>query len=67
MVEPWGNRAWVVSACSGHGFKLGALIGDGAAAAIAGEIAPEDATRWAAGLMSLEEGDAALPSPVRPA
>ena len=67
VVEPWGRRAWVISACSGHGFKLGALIGDGAAAAIAGEIAPEDATRWAAGLMSLEEGDAALPSPVRPA
>jgi sarcosine oxidase/sarcosine oxidase subunit beta len=55
VVEPWGGKAWVVSACSGHGFKLGPLIGEGVAAAIAGEIGPEDATRWAAGLMPLEE------------
>lgn len=55
-VRPWGRTAWVVSACSGHGFKLGPLIGDGVAAAIAGEISDEDTTRWAAGLMEFEEG-----------
>lgn len=49
-VRPWGERAWVVSACSGHGFKFGALIGDGVAAAIAGERSAEETTRWAAGL-----------------
>ncbi|HSI40794.1 MAG TPA: FAD-dependent oxidoreductase [Xanthobacteraceae bacterium] len=49
-VRTWGDKAWVVSACSGHGFKLAPLIGDGVAAAIAGERSPEDTTRWAAGL-----------------
>ncbi len=54
-VKPWGGKAWVVSACSGHGFKLGPLIGDTVADAIAGERSPEEATRLAAGLMSYEE------------
>lgn len=54
-VRPWGGRAWVVSACSGHGFKLGPLIGDTVAGAIAGERSPEEATRLAAGLMEFEE------------
>lgn len=58
QVKPWGAKAWVVSACSGHGFKLGALIADGVAAAIAGEAAPEDVTRWAAGQFSPEESRA---------
>lgn len=57
-VRPWGDRAWVVSACSGHGFKLGPLIGDGVAAAIAGEVSAEETTRRAAGLMRFEEGPA---------
>lgn len=57
-VRPWGPRAWVLSACSGHGFKLGPLMGEGVAAAIAGEVSPESTTRWAAGLMSLEESRA---------
>lgn len=55
VVEPWGQRALVVSACSGHGFKLGALIGEGAAAVLAGEVAPAAVARWAAGLLSLAE------------
>ncbi|MBP0617400.1 NAD(P)/FAD-dependent oxidoreductase [Jiella mangrovi] len=55
QVRPLGSRAWVVSACSGHGFKLGPLIGDGVAAAIAGERSHEDMVRYAAGRMSLEE------------
>ncbi|MDF2997117.1 MAG: dependent oxidoreductase [Xanthobacteraceae bacterium] len=53
VVRPWGKRAWIVSACSGHGFKLGPLIGDGVAAAIAGERSAEETTRWAAGLFDL--------------
>ena len=55
QVRPWGAKSWVVSACSGHGFKFGPLIGDGVAAAIAGERSAEETTRWAAGRMSLEE------------
>lgn len=61
-VRPWGDRAWIVSACSGHGFKLGPLIGDTVAGAIAGERSPEEATRFAAGQMDLEE-HAAPPAP----
>lgn len=49
-VRPWGDKAWILSACSGHGFKLGPLIADGVAAAIAGERSAEDVTSWAAGL-----------------
>ena len=58
QVKPWGEKVWVVSACSGHGFKLGPLIGDGVAAAIAGEMSDEDAVRLTAGRMSLEEARA---------
>ena len=49
VVEPIGAKGTVVSACSGHGFKLGAAIGDGVARAIAGEWSAADLTRWAAG------------------
>ena len=58
QVKPWGQKAWVVSACSGHGFKLGPLIGDGVAAAIAGERSADDTVRLTAGRMSLEEARA---------
>ncbi|MCE7030122.1 NAD(P)/FAD-dependent oxidoreductase [Jiella avicenniae] len=58
QVKPWGAKSWVVSACSGHGFKLGPLIGDGVAAAIAGEVSDADTVRMAAGRMSLEEARA---------
>ena len=48
-VKPTGAAGWVISACSGHGFKLGALMGDGVAAAIAGERPAEGVADWAAG------------------
>ena len=38
VVHPTGPAGWLVSACSGHGFKLGALIGDLVARAITGEM-----------------------------
>jgi sarcosine oxidase/sarcosine oxidase subunit beta len=59
VVRPHGAKGWLVSACSGHGFKLGALIGDGVAAAIAGERAPESLEPWAAGLTPRPVSDAA--------
>ena len=58
QVRPWGAKSWVVSACSGHGFKLGPLIGDGVAAAIAGEMSDDDTVRMTGGRMSLEEARA---------
>jgi sarcosine oxidase/sarcosine oxidase subunit beta len=45
-----GARAWLCSACSGHGFKLGVLMGDAVAGAVAGERDAASLTRWAAGL-----------------
>lgn len=50
-VRPWGGRAWVQSACSGHGFKLGPLMGEAIAAAVAGETSAEDTIRYCGGLM----------------
>jgi sarcosine oxidase/sarcosine oxidase subunit beta len=50
VVRPHGARGWLVSACSGHGFKLGALIGEGMAATISGERPAEALEPWAAGL-----------------
>lgn len=61
-VQPWGSRCWVQSACSGHGFKLGPLMGDAIAAAIAGEVSPEDTMRFCGGLLSLDESRA-VPEP----
>ncbi|MGH8708053.1 MAG: FAD-dependent oxidoreductase [Burkholderiales bacterium] len=49
LVEPLGERSWVLSGFSGHGFKFGALIGERIADAIAGRIDPQALTRWAAG------------------
>jgi len=48
LVRREGARGWLGSACSGHGFKLAPLIGDGIAAAIAGERTSEALTKWAA-------------------
>jgi sarcosine oxidase/sarcosine oxidase subunit beta len=48
LVKPIGPAGWVISACSGHGFKLGALIGEAVGQAIAGERpAAEKQTRAA--------------------
>ncbi|CUB00002.1 FAD dependent oxidoreductase, partial [Pannonibacter indicus] len=48
--EPLGKSGWLLSACSGHGFKLGPLMGLGVADALTGKRAAEDVSRWAAGL-----------------
>lgn len=49
LVRPIGAAGWVISACSGHGFKLGALMGDLAARGIAGEMPAAEVTALAAG------------------
>lgn len=48
--------AWLVSACSGHGFKLAPLLALGVAAAIEGRMAPRDVEFWAAG----RDGEASI-------
>ena len=52
--KPLGARGWLISACSGHGFKLGALTGELAAQAIAGERATAEVTEIAAGRRRLK-------------
>jgi glycine/D-amino acid oxidase-like deaminating enzyme len=49
VVRPIGAKGIVQSACSGHGFKLGALMGEGVARAIAGEMDCGALAEWAAG------------------
>lgn len=49
VVRSAGKAGWVVSACSGHGFKLQPLITDGVARAITGERDVLGVTDWAAG------------------
>ncbi len=49
LVHPTGAAGWLISACSGHGFKLGALIGELVARAIAGEMPAAEVTELAAG------------------
>jgi glycine/D-amino acid oxidase-like deaminating enzyme len=46
-----GARGWLGSACSGHGFKLGPLMGDAIAASIAGERDLAGLSSWAAGTL----------------
>jgi glycine/D-amino acid oxidase-like deaminating enzyme len=46
-----GAKGWIISACSGHGFKLGALTGELAAQAVSGERSADEITRIAAGLV----------------
>jgi glycine/D-amino acid oxidase-like deaminating enzyme len=53
IVRPVGVAAWVVSACSGHGFKFGPLMGEIAASAVMGKRSAEDAARLAAGDLAL--------------
>ena len=48
IVEPLGLAGWVMSPCSGHGFKFGPLLGSAVAGAIdSGEAG--DIALWAAG------------------
>ncbi len=49
VVEPIGKYGWLLSACSGHGFKLAPLIATGLADAILGRRTAADVTEWAAG------------------
>jgi len=49
-VEKHGAKGWVMSPCSGHGFKFGALMGLELARTIASERDPLQHARWAAGL-----------------
>jgi glycine/D-amino acid oxidase-like deaminating enzyme len=50
VVEKIGTKGWVMSPCSGHGFKFGALMGLELARTIASERDPGAHARWAAGL-----------------
>ena len=50
VVEPIGKAGWLLSACSGHGFKLGPLIASGLADALTGRRSTGDLPTWAAGL-----------------
>ena len=49
MVHQTGAAGWLVSACSGHGFKLGSLMGELVGRAIAGETTAAEVTDLAAG------------------
>jgi glycine/D-amino acid oxidase-like deaminating enzyme len=53
VVEKQGTRGWVMSPCSGHGFKFGAVMGLELARTIVSGRDPAAHARWAAGL----EGD----------
>ena len=50
VVEKAGSKGWVLSPCSGHGFKFGALMGLELARTIASNRDPLQHARWAAGL-----------------
>ena len=50
VVEKTGAKGWVMSPCSGHGFKFGALMGLELARTIATDRDPLQHARWAAGL-----------------
>src|SRR4051812_6125485 len=50
VVEKTGAKGWVMSPCSGHGFKFGALMGLELARTIASSRDPLQHARWAAGL-----------------
>jgi sarcosine oxidase/sarcosine oxidase subunit beta len=49
LVHPTGAAGWLISACSGHGFKLGSLMGELVARAITGEMQAADVADLAAG------------------
>ena len=47
--EQLSPRAIAVSACSGHGFKFGAVVGSKIAETVTGKLAFDDFARWIAG------------------
>jgi sarcosine oxidase/sarcosine oxidase subunit beta len=49
QVKPAGDAGWVISACSGHGFKLAPLIGELVARGLTGEMDPAQIPDLAAG------------------
>jgi sarcosine oxidase/sarcosine oxidase subunit beta len=49
VVNPLGAAGWLISACSGHGFKLGALMGELVGRAVAGEMPAAEVSDLAAG------------------
>jgi len=49
IVERVG-RSWIVSACSGHGFKFGAVMGLAVADGVAGRREERDISDWVAGV-----------------
>lgn len=53
VIEKQGAKGWVMSPCSGHGFKFGAVMGLRLARTIAAGGDPAAHAQWAAGL----EGD----------
>lgn len=53
VVEPLGPRGWLMSPCSGHGFKFGAVMGLELARTLLTGRAPAAHARWAAGLAGL--------------
>jgi sarcosine oxidase/sarcosine oxidase subunit beta len=61
VVEPIGARGWVLSACSGHGFKLAALVASGLADALTGSRAATEIPAWAAGRSSTAAVPSVLP------
>jgi glycine/D-amino acid oxidase-like deaminating enzyme len=48
IVRPAGDKAWVISACSGHGFKLAPSMAEAVAQALTGERPAVDIPGWAA-------------------
>lgn len=50
IVRPAGARAWIISACSGHGFKLAPAMAEAVAAVLAGECPADEIAAWAAPL-----------------
>jgi sarcosine oxidase/sarcosine oxidase subunit beta len=49
IIKPIGAKGYGLSACSGHGFKFGPLMGEGLARVVAGERPAEGLEAWAAG------------------
>ncbi len=49
IVEKIGDKGWVMSGFSGHGFKFAAALGLQLEKTIAGKRTPESLTKWAAG------------------
>jgi sarcosine oxidase/sarcosine oxidase subunit beta len=49
VVRRAGSRTWLLSACSGHGFKLAPLIALGLTAALTGRLDDHALSVWAAG------------------